>query len=437
MLESRLSVNGRRDIQRGSSNDLALSVSPVDGSDGGVHSEPWISKGTVSSGSDHEVFVSNSNGLAPDSAPAPMNGLFIGDPCQPPPPPSDIIQAELPSLFFIKGDTCHGPSQTTRQRHADAFKPLYQETKQMLEYLSVEGAEHSSVNTELGQAWVLVVTFESMRTYHRTAWMSAGRAFRLVQAMRYHEIDNPIDKRGPSSPECGDFIEVEERRRVFWMAYFLDHIISMRDDWPITLNEHVICTRLPAPDGEFQTGTFELGPFLSEAMTELNIKFRSPFNECLILATICGRSLLQSQRYHISKAYGDMAMDGSDQRRWLDIADSNRSNNEITEILNYKARALEASAAIIRLASTLRELPFSKVHPLMPIPIFLCAEFLYDDMQNEAFQMHMQGLFHVLRELKNVNNPDQSYLDPLPRSCISKTADLFSHSVEENTPNSR
>lgn len=122
----------------------------------------------------------------------------------------------------------------------DMIEPLYQETKQMLEYLSVEGAEHSSVNTELGQAWVLVVTFESMRTYHRTAWMSAGRAFRLVQVMRYHEIDNPIDKRGPSSPQCGDFIEVEERRRVFWMAYFLDHIISMRDDWPITLNEHVV-----------------------------------------------------------------------------------------------------------------------------------------------------------------------------------------------------
>ncbi|KAJ5310737.1 uncharacterized protein N7443_003198 [Penicillium atrosanguineum] len=513
MLESRLSVNGRRDIQRGSSNDLALSVSPVDGSDGGVHSEPWISKGTVSSGSDHEVFVSNSNGLAPDLAPVPNEWAFPSAiPANPRLPPSDIIQAELDQLYL---DRVHQSIPILHQRRylswsksnnktaprrclqyamwtlaslvsaqfRDMIEPLYQETKQMLEYLSVEGAEHSSVNTELGQAWVLVVTFESMRTYHRTAWMSAGRAFRLVQAMRYHEIDNPIDKRGPSSPQCGDFIEVEERRRVFWMAYFLDHIISMRDDWPITLNEHVICTRLPAPDGEFQTGTFELGPFLSEAMTELNIKFRSPFNECLILATICGRSLLQSQRYHISKAYGDMAMDGSDQRRWLDsiltsrlqilsqyypsptesydplllfanilgqatiiyfckamtdtVADSNRSNNEITEILNYKARALEASAAIIRLASTLRELPFSKVHPLMPIPIFLCAEFLYDDMQNEAFQMHMQGLFHVLRELKNVNNPDQSYLDLLPRSCISKTADLFSHSVEENTPNSR
>jgi hypothetical protein len=54
-----------------------------------------------------------------------------------------------------------------------------------------------------------------------------------------------IDKRGPSSPQCGDFIEVEERRRVFWMTYFLDHVITMRDDWPITLSEHVVSGAIP------------------------------------------------------------------------------------------------------------------------------------------------------------------------------------------------
>lgn len=43
------------------------------------------------------------------------------------------------------------------------------------------------------------------------------------------------------------------------------------------------------------------------------------------------------------------------------MADSDGSDHENPEILNYKARALEASAAIIRLASTMRELPFSKV----------------------------------------------------------------------------
>lgn len=117
----------------------------------------------------------------------------------------------------------------------DVTEPLYLETKQMLESLSVEGNQHSGCDTELLQAWVLVATCESMRTYHRQAWMSAGRAFRLVQAMRFHEIDSPRN-----SPKSGDFIETEERRRVFWMAYFLDHLFSIRNDWPITLNEHVV-----------------------------------------------------------------------------------------------------------------------------------------------------------------------------------------------------
>lgn len=100
MLESRLSVNGRQDHQGGSSNDLALSVSPVDGSNGDNHSEPWILSGTGSSGSDHEVFVPSANGLAPDLGPdlgpLPNEWAFSSAiPANPRLPPSEIIQAEL------------------------------------------------------------------------------------------------------------------------------------------------------------------------------------------------------------------------------------------------------------------------------------------------------------------------------------------------------
>ncbi|KZF21089.1 hypothetical protein L228DRAFT_166122 [Xylona heveae TC161] len=364
----------------------------------------------------------------------------------------------------------------------EMIEPLYQETKQILESLNVDGDEHGSVGTEVAQAWVLIATFESMRTYHRQAWMSAGRAFRVVQALRFHEIDRPVDKYGPSSPQCGDFIEVEERRRVFWMAYFLDHVMSMRGDWPITLNEHMICTRLPAPDAAFQSGREELGPLLSEAMTEPNLQGRSSFNECLILATLGGRSLLQSQRYHISKAYGDMESDSPEQRRSLESLLTTRlqvlsqcypsptevfeplllfanilgqatvvyfckamvesvgspidSSQGDSDVFYYQNRALDASATIVHLAVTLRDLPSSKIHPLMPIPLFLCAEFLYDNMHTgKSFQRRLQEFFHLFGELKNINNHEQSYLDLLPRSCIDKTKELYRHSVEGATPN--
>ncbi|KAL2838526.1 hypothetical protein BJY01DRAFT_34101 [Aspergillus pseudoustus] len=349
----------------------------------------------------------------------------------------------------------------------DMVDPLYHETKRMLEELTMDGDEDKSIiETELAQASVLLVTFESMRAYHRRAWMSASRAFRLVQAMHYHEIDIPGDKRGLAT---GDFIEVEEKRRVFWMAYFLDHVISLRDDWPITLNEHVICTRLPSSDFDFQNGFHELGPLLSDAMTNSTLKLRSPFNEGLIFATICGRSLLQSQRHQISKAYGGTALDCAEQQRWLDGLLSSRlqvlsqcypapaeSNDPLllfAHILSqatiiyscktmaesgaqletsqssseytYSHRALEASTRIIHLAKALPELPISKVHPLMPLPLFLCAEFLYSRMGSDAsVHLPIQELFHVFSELRNVNDLEQSYLDLLPRSCLSKTAEL-------------
>lgn len=60
----------------------------------------------------------------------------------------------------------------------------------------------------------------------------------------------------------------------------------------------------------------------------------------------------------------------------------------------------------------------------MPIPLFICAEFLYSDMHVSS-QTHLRELVDLFRELKNVNNPDQSYLDLLPRSCVSKTIELL------------
>lgn len=118
----------------------------------------------------------------------------------------------------------------------DLQAPLYHETKQMLESLSHGTDGNSPVDTQQVQAWILIATYESARTLHWQAWSSAGRAFRLVQLMRLHEIDSPA---GSSAADC-DFVEVEERRRAFWLAYFLDHLFSMRNDWPVTLNEHVV-----------------------------------------------------------------------------------------------------------------------------------------------------------------------------------------------------
>lgn len=66
------------------------------------------------------------------------------------------------------------------------------------------------------------------------------------------------------------------------------------------------------------------------------------------------------------------------------------------------------------------------------MPLFLCAEFLYGARKRDEFpQKLFQELFQVFLGLKNVNDHEQTYLDLLPRSCISKTAELFPQSNSE------
>ncbi|KNG85002.1 hypothetical protein ANOM_007809 [Aspergillus nomiae NRRL 13137] len=407
-------------------------------------------------------------------------------------PVSELIQAELNQLYF---DRVHPSIQILHQRrymswarctvestsrqclqyamwtlaslHSAQFRHLqvsfYQETKRMLDQLTRD--TNFLVDTEEIQAWILTATYESMRTFHRSAWMSAGRAFRLVQLMRLHEIDNPTNAPVHVPVLETELIETEEKRRVFWMAYFLDHLFSMRNNWPVTLNEHVICTRLPAPEMEFQSGQPVLGVFLSEAIMD-HSRATSPFNECVILATICGRSLFHVQQHKIGFVYGgDITPTWSEQHQWLDnilinrlqvlsqyhpspmqFCDSMllfahimgqatviylyqgmksvlRTIDERTLVVN-KQRALVAAQEVVTLAKALTESHLFKVHPLMPIPLLLCAEFLDDGHATEGFNSQLQELLRIFHQLKNVNDPSQSYIQLLELSCTAASMDL-------------
>lgn len=343
--------------------------------------------------------------------------------------------------------------------------PLYEDTKRRFDAFSNQcgNAIHES-DVEMAQTCVLVTVFESMKSYHRQAWMSAGRAFRMVQLMQLHELDKPDPD--SSSPDPIDHVRLEEKRRVFWMAYFLDHMFSMRNNWPVTLNEHIICTRLPGPEAEFQTGVLLLGPFLSEAMTEARPSVLSPFNECIILATICGRSLLQRQQHSIKQVYGD-SVGSPEQEAWLEailesrlkildecyapptdgcdptllfanimaqatvvylcqsMPGSGLSRTGTMGTVNPAVldRTLLAAEKATALAETLSKFYVFKVHPLTPHALFTVIEFLYyHKMYNEAVKDRFTTFRAMLGRIKNINDPTQTYLHLLGLTCVSPVA---------------
>lgn len=121
---------------------------------------------------------------------------------------------------------------------------LYNETRQMLEVLDTRDSDIDGLEIEQVQAWILLVLYEVTRSHSRRGWISAGRAFRLVQLMRLFEIDGTGGILSSSTTE--DWVMLEEKRRTFWMAYLLDRFISVQNGLPLTLNEQVVCLQFTA-----------------------------------------------------------------------------------------------------------------------------------------------------------------------------------------------
>lgn len=125
---------------------------------------------------------------------------------------------------------------------------IYNETRQKLEENDLSENNMNVVQIEQVQAWILITSYEFLRSSYQRAWFSAGRVFRLVQLLRLHELDNHSELLQMLSASSSQEEEIgrEERRRAFWVAYCLDRFISVQNGLPLTLNEEVVSICTPA-----------------------------------------------------------------------------------------------------------------------------------------------------------------------------------------------
>lgn len=121
---------------------------------------------------------------------------------------------------------------------------LYSEVRQLLEALESDvqskQADPSlySISIEQVQAWILVAIYEltSDTCNYQRGIMSAGRAFRLVQIMRLHEIDKPTTHANEKKAQ-GDWVDTESKRRTFWLAYTIDRFTGIVDGLHLAFDE--------------------------------------------------------------------------------------------------------------------------------------------------------------------------------------------------------
>ncbi|KAG8158019.1 hypothetical protein KVR01_012291 [Diaporthe batatas] len=332
---------------------------------------------------------------------------------------------------------------------------LYAETCVLPQSFTARCSDDMAI--EYIQSWLLLSHFELPRVRENQAVLTAGRRCRFVLMARLFEMDRDA---APGAAEtmcpCPD---VEERRRTFWVAFCPDRLLCSRNQYPLTFQEVMICTRLPAPEANFHNNQPVRVGFLSDTiMFSTPPSPLSPLAECVVMVTIHGWRMIYrgsgstttchaTQTPHGCSADTNMDCSCEDSRKarecgrhgfwsrqkWLASTIEKRlqllgmHNTRVSSAVHdaggdpmlLSARML-AHGAVIRLGHFLlaRQMPsfgYFKVHPYLPDMLGCAATYLMPTRGGNASLCRAVGggaqkLFQVIRDIPGMNSLARDYL---------------------------
>ncbi|TGO44961.1 hypothetical protein BCON_0438g00060 [Botryotinia convoluta] len=133
------------------------------------------------------------------------------------------------------------------------------------------------VTVYYAQAWCLIAMLEAKNARFSQPWMSVGRAVRLVQMLGVYAIDVKGGDAKQVLPPAQDWIELEERRRTFWTAFYGDRWAS-------------ILTDLPVLEFPFEFGLAEETSRFTEAFSPRGLGQISSFSALLLATKLYGHN---------------------------------------------------------------------------------------------------------------------------------------------------
>ncbi|KAI0382683.1 hypothetical protein F5Y04DRAFT_287732 [Hypomontagnella monticulosa] len=322
---------------------------------------------------------------------------------------------------------------------------LYRYTRGALEGLDSKCLGLGMTEMEQVQAWLLLAIHEFMCVDFSRGWVSAGRAFRLIQLNWLQYSDKPDLSLGQT-----DWVDAEQKRRTFWLAYCLDRFVSVRNNSPTTFSEQVMNTiRLPAPELEFQNEQPTMTGYLSEAIAARDAIPTSTFAECIIVSTVIGRALSHRQQSTVDNIYLNESREFWERHEWInnvliqrmDIFSLNyptavqeadpmllfismmwrttvlymyqliksmihpTDEKRSSVLADYTRQSTIAAKEIVNLTNKLSQLNSLKVHPLTPIPLSLCAEFFvsYHEL-GDTYSKQLHEITEAMHGLMSFSN---------------------------------
>lgn len=95
------------------------------------------------------------------------------------------------------------------------------------------------VSVAHAQCWLLIAQLETQMALFSRAFVSLGRSISYAQMLGLHELDR--NKHEPNlfsqCPPAQDWIELEERRRTWWVIYVCDRLTSTTSGLPAAIND--------------------------------------------------------------------------------------------------------------------------------------------------------------------------------------------------------
>ncbi|KAM3560269.1 hypothetical protein MY1884_003017 [Beauveria asiatica] len=191
----------------------------------------------------HAIFFASAYHMAPVVHSGRYLTAFYGDPLR---RPAMCLQNAIWAL------ASHG--HVKYDAYSDIF---YRRARHYIEADEMRDAGEHFITLNHAQTWVILATYEAKKMHFTRASMSCSRSVRICQMMGLDRLDGGIDDLPPALGPARSWIELEERRRVFWGAFAIDCHASISTGWPYLINAEDIMTRLPASEAAFSSGEEE------------------------------------------------------------------------------------------------------------------------------------------------------------------------------------
>lgn len=179
---------------------------------------------------------------------------------------------------------------------------FYQRARRYAEADELKGFGEFFITVQHAQAWALIATDEARSMYFTRAAMSSAKCTKLVHMMGLHRLDAPPEEMAPTLAPPRNWIELEERRRIFWGAFCTDSHGTIATGWPTMHDWTEISTHLPSSEEAFNRGEEQESCTLEDAF---NGATYGPFAGAVIICHIFSRIL-----HHVHRERpGDRAQD--------------------------------------------------------------------------------------------------------------------------------